>query len=60
MPEDRSALYELCDSDEPLVAGAANAVVSYFWESEGDLDKALKAARRTLEAFEQRSFRTSR
>jgi predicted ATPase/DNA-binding SARP family transcriptional activator len=54
--EDRSALYELCDSDEPLVAGAANAVVSYFWENEGDLESALKAARRTLEAFEQRKL----
>ena len=55
-PEDRSALYELCDSDEPLVAGAANAVVSYFWETEGDLDSALKAARRALEAFGQRKL----
>jgi predicted ATPase/DNA-binding SARP family transcriptional activator len=53
---DRSALYELCDSDEPLVAGAANAVVSYFWENQGDLESALKAARRTLEAFEQRQL----
>jgi tetratricopeptide (TPR) repeat protein len=53
---DRSALYELCDSDEPLVAGAANGVVGYFWENEGDLDSALKAARRMLEAFEQRKL----
>jgi predicted ATPase/DNA-binding SARP family transcriptional activator len=54
--EDRSVLYELCDSDEPLVAGSANAVASYFWENEGDLESALKAARRTLEAFEQREI----
>ena len=53
--QDRAALYELCDSDEPLVAGAANGVVGYFWENEGDLDSAVAAARRTLEAFEQRS-----
>jgi predicted ATPase/DNA-binding SARP family transcriptional activator len=53
---DRSALYELCDRDEPLVAGAANGVASYLWEGEGDLDSALKAARRTLEAFEQRKL----
>ncbi|MGH2814238.1 MAG: AfsR/SARP family transcriptional regulator, partial [Actinomycetota bacterium] len=53
-PRDRSALYALCDSDEPLVAGAANGVVSYFFENVGDLDSALRAARRTLEAFEQR------
>jgi predicted ATPase/DNA-binding SARP family transcriptional activator/tetratricopeptide (TPR) repeat protein len=52
--EDRSALYELCDSDEPLVAGAANAIVGYFWENEGDLESALKTARRALEAFESR------
>jgi predicted ATPase/DNA-binding SARP family transcriptional activator/tetratricopeptide (TPR) repeat protein len=55
-PENRSVLYELCDSDEPLVAGAANSVVSYFWENEGDLESALKAARRTLEGFEQRKL----
>ena len=54
-PKDRSALYALCDSDE-LVAGAANGVVSYFFENVGELDSALKAARRTLEAFEQRKL----
>ena len=54
--EDRSALYELCDSDESLVAGAANSVVSYFWENEGDLDAALKAARRALDAYQQRKL----
>jgi predicted ATPase/DNA-binding SARP family transcriptional activator len=54
--EDRSALYELCDSDEPLVAGAANGIVSYFWENEGDLESALKATRRMLEAFENRKI----
>ena len=53
-PRDRSALYALCDSDEPLVAGAANGVVTYFFENVGDLDSALNAARRSLEAFEQR------
>jgi predicted ATPase/DNA-binding SARP family transcriptional activator len=52
--EDRSALFALCDSDEPLVAGAANSIVSYFWENEGDLDGALKRARRALDAFESR------
>jgi predicted ATPase/DNA-binding SARP family transcriptional activator/tetratricopeptide (TPR) repeat protein len=54
--EDRSALYELADSDEPLVAGAASGIVSYYWESEGDLERALQAARRTLEAFEHQKF----
>jgi predicted ATPase/DNA-binding SARP family transcriptional activator len=55
-PEDRSALYAFCDSDEPLVAAAANGIVSYFWENEGDLERALKAATRMLEAFEDRRF----
>jgi tetratricopeptide (TPR) repeat protein len=53
-PEDRAALYKLCDSDQPLVAAAANGVVSYFWENEGDLERALTAATRMLEAFETR------
>jgi predicted ATPase/DNA-binding SARP family transcriptional activator len=52
--EDRPALQVLCDSDEPLVAGAANSIVSYLWENESDLDNALKAAERTLEAVENR------
>ncbi len=52
--EDRSALYELGDSDEPLVAGAANGIVSYLWEDQGDLEGALKAARRSLDVFESR------
>jgi predicted ATPase/DNA-binding SARP family transcriptional activator len=55
-PGDRSALYELCDSDEPLVAAAANGIVSYFWENEGDLERALEAARRTLRAVEAHKF----
>ena len=55
-PEDRSALYELGDSDEPLVAGAANGIVSYFRENEGDLEGALKAARRMLEVVDARKL----
>src|SRR4030095_10119258 len=53
-PGARWARRELCDSDEPLVAGLANGLAIYFWENESDLDGALKAARRTLEAFETR------
>jgi len=52
--EDRSALHELADSDEPLLAGTANAIASYLWESESDLDNALKAAERMLRAIEVR------
>jgi predicted ATPase/DNA-binding SARP family transcriptional activator len=52
--EDRSALHELADSDEPLLAGTANAIDSYLWESESDLDNALKASERMLRAIEVR------
>ena len=52
--EDPSTLQVLCDSDEPLVAGIADSVVSYLRENQGDLDGALKAAERMLEALEQR------
>jgi predicted ATPase len=54
-PEDRSALHELCDSDEPLLAGTANGIASYLWENQSDPDSALKAAERMLEAFKNRS-----
>jgi predicted ATPase/DNA-binding SARP family transcriptional activator len=49
---ERSALEALCQSDEPVLAGIANGFASYVWENEGDLDGALKAARRMLEPFE--------
>jgi hypothetical protein len=52
---ERSALEALCESDEPLLAGVANGFVSYLWENDGDLDRALKAARRMLDAFESRA-----
>jgi predicted ATPase/DNA-binding SARP family transcriptional activator len=55
-PGDRSALYALSDSDEPLVAAAANGIVSYFWENEGDLESALKAARRMLDVVDTRKL----
>jgi predicted ATPase len=48
------ALHVLCDSDEPLLAGIANGIASYICEYETDLDGALKAAGRMLEAFESR------
>jgi hypothetical protein len=51
---ERSALEALCESDEPVLAGIANGFASYLWENEGDLDGALKAARRMLEPFENR------
>ena len=47
-----TAVEALCASDEPLLAGLANAVVSQFLEHSGDLDGALTAAGRTLALFE--------
>jgi predicted ATPase len=51
---DLAALQALGESDQPLVAGAANYVTSYAWEEAGDTGGALAAARRALAAFERR------
>jgi predicted ATPase/DNA-binding SARP family transcriptional activator len=50
------ALHVLCDNDDPLLAGIANNVASYVWEGGNDLDNALKAAQRTLTAFEDHAI----
>jgi len=47
----RDRLLELVDSDAPLVAGIAGAVVSYRWENERDHDRALAAAERMLDVL---------
>ena len=52
---DLAALQALGESDQPLVAGAANYVTSYAREEAGDTGGALVAARRSLAAFEPRS-----
>jgi predicted ATPase/DNA-binding SARP family transcriptional activator len=52
---DLSALWALCDSEEPLLAGFANCLASYVWEHLSDPDSALKAARRALESFDDRT-----
>jgi predicted ATPase/DNA-binding SARP family transcriptional activator len=52
---DLSALWALCDSEEPLLAGIANCFASYIWEHLGDPESALKAARRALESFDDRT-----
>jgi predicted ATPase/DNA-binding SARP family transcriptional activator len=51
---DLAALDTLGDSDQPLLAGIANYVISYAGEAAGDTGGALTAARRTLAAFERR------
>ena len=50
-----AVLRELCDSDEPLLAGVANVRRQLrLGERSNDLDRALAAARRMLAAFEDR------
>ena len=44
-------LHELCASDEPLLAGVANAVATYLWEYQGQPDRALSTAEHSLRAF---------
>jgi predicted ATPase/DNA-binding SARP family transcriptional activator len=51
---DVAALRELCDSDDPLLAGVANCAASYVWGNANDPDSALEAARRALTVFENR------
>ncbi|PRX46128.1 putative ATPase [Prauserella shujinwangii] len=46
-----AALDELCDGDEPLVAGFASALASYAWHGVGDVDRALAASRRMIDVF---------
>ncbi|GGX23612.1 ATP-binding protein [Streptomyces chartreusis] len=51
---DRKPLEALCSGDVPLLAGVANCVASYLWESEHDPERALEAARGMLDAFADR------
>ncbi|MEU6143775.1 BTAD domain-containing putative transcriptional regulator [Streptomyces sp. NPDC047081] len=48
---DHGALARLCDSGQPLLAGIANCVATYVWESEDRPDLALAAARRMVDAL---------
>jgi predicted ATPase/DNA-binding SARP family transcriptional activator len=50
-----ASLRELCERPEPLLAGVANCAASYIWESEGEPDAALDAARRMLDAVDGQS-----
>jgi predicted ATPase len=47
-PPDYDVLRELCDSEQPLLAGIAECVACYVWEYEHDIDRALASARRTV------------
>jgi predicted ATPase/tetratricopeptide (TPR) repeat protein len=51
VPLDVAGLHALRDSEEPLVAGAANGIASYVLESQGDVEGARAAAERMVPAF---------
>ncbi|MFE4968361.1 ATP-binding protein [Streptomyces sp. NPDC056660] len=50
-PPEFARLQELCEADEPLLAGIASAVASYVWEAGHDTERALGSARRMLDAL---------
>lgn len=50
--DDQSALFKLAESDHPCLAAGANALASYYWEAANDIDRAMAAAERSLEATE--------
>ncbi|WP_371661741.1 BTAD domain-containing putative transcriptional regulator [Streptomyces sp. NBC_00280] len=52
LPPDYEVLQKLCDSEQPLLAGTAECVATYVWESEHDIDGALASARRIIAALE--------
>ncbi|MFK0106326.1 ATP-binding protein [Streptomyces sp. NPDC091217] len=49
-PPRYAELQELCDADEPLLAGIAAGVASYLWEASYETERALEYARRMLAA----------
>ena len=51
LPPDYEVLQKLCDSEQPLLAGTAECVATYVWESEHDIDRALGSARRIIAAL---------
>ncbi|MDQ1014476.1 ATP-binding protein [Streptomyces afghaniensis] len=48
LPPDYEVLHELCESEQPLLAGIAEGVATYVWEAEHDIDRALASARRMI------------
>jgi predicted ATPase/DNA-binding SARP family transcriptional activator len=51
LPPDYEVLRKLCASEQPLLAGTAECVATYVWESEHDIDRALASARRIIAAL---------
>ncbi|MFE8944432.1 ATP-binding protein [Streptomyces sp. NPDC007856] len=50
-PPEFARLRQLCEADEPLLAGIAAAVASYVWEAGHDVERALASARRMVDAL---------
>ncbi|MFI7343740.1 ATP-binding protein [Streptomyces sp. NPDC050085] len=51
LPPQYAVLRELCASEQPLVASVAEAVATYVWEYEHDMDRALGSARRMVDVL---------
>ncbi|MFH9002261.1 ATP-binding protein [Streptomyces afghaniensis] len=51
LPPDYEVLHQLCESEQPLLAGIAECVATYVWESEHDIDRARASARRIIAAL---------
>ncbi|CAM5681865.1 hypothetical protein STAFG_6718 [Streptomyces afghaniensis 772] len=51
LPPDYEVLHRLCESEQPLLAGIAECVATYVWESEHDIDRARASARRIIAAL---------
>jgi predicted ATPase/tetratricopeptide (TPR) repeat protein len=53
--DDAEKLWDLCDdNDDTFVAAAANALASYLWEIQNDIEKALNAAYGALRLTQKR------
>lgn len=50
-PPEFARLQQLCEADEPLLAGIAAGVASYLWEAGHDAERALESARGMVDAF---------
>ncbi|MGY1498714.1 ATP-binding protein [Streptomyces sp. QTS52] len=51
LPPDYDVLRQLCESEQPLLAGMAECVATYVWEAEHDIDRALASASRIITAL---------
>ncbi|MQY36124.1 hypothetical protein SRB17_41210 [Streptomyces sp. RB17] len=50
-PPEFARLQQLCEADEPMLAGVAAGVASYVWEAGHDVERALASARRMVDAL---------